>query len=101
LYITDAAVPSQMGEGPYDGRVAGVWHDEWNELRQAQWIEQFYKIALSKPFVDSVIYSSPADAEDNTIASSGLLTDQFKPKESFRTLKRLHDSIFGRQIIGG
>jgi GH35 family endo-1,4-beta-xylanase len=101
LYITDAAVPSQMGEGPYDGKVAGVWHDEWNELRQAQWIEQFYKIALSKSFVDSVIYSSLADAEDNTIASSGLLTDQFKPKESFRTLKRLHDSIFGRQIIGG
>jgi len=96
LYITDIAVPSQGGNGLYDGKVAGIWHEEWDQSRQSQWIEQFYGIALSKPFVDSVTYSSLADAEDSPVANSGLLTSQLEPKESFQTLKRLHDAIFTR-----
>jgi hypothetical protein len=96
LYITDIAVPSQGGDGLYDGKVAGIWHEEWDQSRQSQWIEQFYGIALSKPFVDSVTYSSLADAEDSPVANSGLLTSQLEPKESFQTLKRLHDAIFTR-----
>ena len=96
LYITRVEVPSQDGDGLHDGKVAGIWHEEWKQSQQAQWIEQFYKIALSKPFVNSVTYSNLMDTEDSTIAHSGLLTDQLKPKESFRTLKRLHDGIFSR-----
>jgi len=96
LYITDVAVPSQTGEDSYDGKVAGVWHEEWDQWRQGQWIEQFYKIALSKSFVESVTYSELADTDDSTIANSGLLTDRLEPKESFRTLKKLHDAIFNR-----
>jgi hypothetical protein len=96
LHIMEVAVPSQSGDGLYDGKVAGIWHEEWDQLRQAQWIEQFYRIALSKPFVDSVTYSNLADTEDSPIASSGLLTNQLEPKESFRTLKKLHDIIFAR-----
>jgi len=96
LYITDVAVPSQRGDGLYDGKVAGIWHQEWDQSRQAQWIEQFYGIALSKLFVDSVTYSNLADTEDGPIANGGLLTDELEPKESFQTLKRLHDTIFVR-----
>jgi GH35 family endo-1,4-beta-xylanase len=96
LYITDVAVPSQSGDGLYDGKVAGIWHQEWDQSRQAQWIEQFYGIALSKSFVDSVTYSNLADTEDGLIANGGLLTDELEPKESFQTLKRLHDTIFVR-----
>ena len=96
LYITDVEVPSQNGSGLYDGKVAGVWHEPWNQAQQGQWIEQFHKIALSKQFVNSVTYSNLIDTEDSTITHSGLLTDQLEPKESFRTLKKLHDSIFSR-----
>ena len=96
LYITDVEVPSQNVDGLHAGEVAGVWHQEWDQSRQGQWIEQFYKIALSKPFVDSVIYSNLTDIEGSTIANSGLLTDQLEPKKSFRTLKKLHNTIFGR-----
>jgi hypothetical protein len=94
LYITDVEVPSQNGAGLHDGKVAGIWHQEWDQSRQGQWIEQFYKIALSKPFVDVVTYSNLADVKDSAIANSGLLTEQFEPKKSFRTLKKLHDAIF-------
>jgi hypothetical protein len=94
LYITEVEVPSQNGSGLYDGKVAGIWHEEWDQSRQGQWIEQFYKIALSKPFVERVTYSNLADTDDSAIANSGLLTAQLEPKESFRTLKKLHNAIF-------
>jgi len=96
LYVTDVEVPSRNGAGLHQPEVAGVWHQEWDQARQGQWIEQFYKIALSKPFVDSVTYSNLTDMEDSTVANSGLLTDQLEPKKSFRTLKKLHNAIFSR-----
>jgi hypothetical protein len=96
LYVTNVEVPSRNGSGSREGKVAGIWHEEWNQSGQGQWIEQFYKIALSKPFVSSVTYSKLSDTEDSVIADSGLLTAELEPKESFRMLKKLHDSIFSR-----
>ena len=96
LYITDAEVPSQKGSDLHDGEAAGVWHQEWDQSRQGQWIEQFYKIALSKPFVDTVTYSNLTDTEDSAIPNSGLLTGRFEPKKSFKSLKELHEVIFSR-----
>jgi hypothetical protein len=96
LYITAVEAPSQNGDGLQNPEVAGIWHQQWSQARQAQWLEQFYKIALSKPFVDSVTYSNIIDTPDSTIAYSGLLTDQLAPKKSFNTLKKLRNSIFTR-----
>ncbi len=95
LYITGVEVPSQASDSG-DAEVAGVWHQEWSQLRQSQWIEQFYKIALSKPFVDTVTYSNLADANDNVVPNSGLLTAELEPKKSFQTLKKLRKIIFSR-----
>ena len=96
LYITDVGVPSQNGDGLQRAEVSGVWHEEWNQARQREWIEQFCKIALSKPFVDTVTYSNLSDSEDSTIANSGLLTKKLEAKKSFHILKKLHDAIFNR-----
>jgi hypothetical protein len=96
LYVTDVEVPSQDADGLQDGNVAGIWHEQWNQARQGQWIEQFYKIALSKAFVNSVTYSNLVDTEDSTIAHSGLLTSELESKESFQALGKLHDGIFSR-----
>ena len=96
IYMTGVEVPSQNGDDSHDGNVAGIWHEKWNQSRQAQWIKQFYQISLSKPCINAVTYSSLMDTDDSTIAHSGLLTDQLVPKESFNTLKELHDSVFSR-----
>lgn len=96
LYITDVEVPSRNGDGLQQGEVAGIWHKEWDQSRQGQWIEQFYKIALSKQFVDTVTYSNLTDAEQSTIANSGLLTEKLEPKKSYNTLKKLYDAVFNR-----
>jgi hypothetical protein len=96
LYITDVEVPSRHGDGRQQGEVAGVWHREWDEAGQGQWIEQFCKIALSKQFVDTMTYSNLCDAQSDIISNSGLLTDRFEPKKSFYTLKKLNDFVFNR-----
>jgi len=96
LYITEVEVPSECGTDLYDGEVAGLWHEKWDQSRQGQWLEQFYKIALSKPFVDTVTYSNLADTKDSTIANSGLFTEQLEPKKAFGTLKKLCELIFSR-----
>lgn len=96
LYITDLEVPSRNGDGLYDGGVAGIWREQWNQTNQQQWIEQFYKIALSKPFVDAVSYANLADTKTAVIASSGLLDKQLEPKKSFAALKKIHEAIFTR-----
>ncbi|MFA5239195.1 MAG: endo-1,4-beta-xylanase [Phycisphaerae bacterium] len=94
LYITEVEIPSQNNGRLYNGEAAGVWHEEWDQPRQGQWIEQFYKIALSKPFVERVTYSNLADTGDSEIANSGLLTSDFEPRESFQTLSKLRSDIF-------
>ncbi len=94
VYITSAAVPSCCDES----QIAGVWHKQWDQLQQAKWIEQFYKIAFSKAFIHNVTYSNIVDAKNSTIMNSGLLNEQFVPKESFKKMMGLHKFIFNRQI---
>jgi hypothetical protein len=96
LYITDVEIPSQSADGLYNGKVAGTWHQDWDQSQQTQWIDQFYTIALSKPFGDSVTYSNLADTQDSAIAHSGLLTEQLEPKESFKILRKFRTTIFGK-----
>jgi len=95
LLITGVEVPSAEGEGPYDGRVAGVWHRKWDQVRQALWLEQFYGITLGRTLVESVIYGRLADASDAAITHSGLLDEKLAPKESYRILCRLRETIQG------
>ena len=96
LYVTDVEIPSENGTGKFDIDAAGVWHRRWDPMRQSQWLERFYKIALSKPYVEAVNGGSLADGDGGAIASSGLLTEALEPKESFNTLKRLYLSMFKR-----
>ena len=96
LYVTDVEIPSENGRGPFKPEVAGVWHRRWDPTRQSQWLERFYKVALSKSYVEAVNYGSFADGDGGAIASSGLLTGAFEPKESFGVLQRLCVSMFKR-----
>ncbi len=91
LHITEVEVPS---EDDSDLRGGEEGQGEWDESRQGQWIEQFYRTALSKGFIDTVTYSNLTDRESKTMANGGLLTEQLEPKKSFRALKKLHNTIF-------
>jgi hypothetical protein len=93
LYIPSVEVPSSFADSK-QAEGAGIWHWKWDELCQAQWLEQFYRIAFSKGFVEAVIYSSLADHKDSVIAGSGLLTDKLQPRKSFEVIKNLRGFIF-------
>lgn len=94
--ITDVEIPSGQGDGPYRSQAAGLWHKQWDAGHQAEWLRQFYHVALSKPFVERVCYSYLADTEKSIIANSGLLTAELQSKKSINVIKELSSSIFGR-----
>ncbi len=96
LHITGVEIPSEAGAGAYDVNTAGMWHRQWDQTRQSQWLDRFYKIAMSKPFVEAVNYGNFGGGDGGAVAHSGLLTESLAPKESFKTLKHLHLSMFKR-----
>lgn len=65
---------------------AGIWHEPWNEEQQAQWASQMMGIALSKPFVDSVIWAELFDHEAADLAMAGLVTGAGKPRPALARL---------------
>jgi GH35 family endo-1,4-beta-xylanase len=93
LHITGVAVPDRAGEEPHHG---GVWRKQWDQTVQAKWLEQFYKVALSKPFVDTVTYSMLSDRDKGDVAFGGLLTDELEAKKSFHALQHLRKEVCGQ-----
>ncbi len=97
LKITEVEVPSKPGIEKENGNLAGLWHGQWSQRLQSQWVEHFYIIAFSKFFVDSVTYSHLVDNSNSTITNSGLITKDMEPKESYRAIQKLRKIIFNKQ----
>lgn len=95
VHITEVEVPSTSSKKTKDSKDAGIWHQHWDESVQANWIKEFYKIVLSKPFVDTITYAHLTDNESNIIHNSGLLTKDLKPKKSYEVLKKIRAYIHG------
>jgi len=92
FYITGVTVPSDVGSGTNEDpirRSAGRLTSE-----QTDWLTRFYKTALSKPFIDSVVYSNLADVSDSD--KTGLLNEKFEPKQLFKSLKKIQKTILGK-----
>ncbi len=88
LHVTATGVPSE-GSGP-----DGCWAKAWTPEVQAQWVHDFYRIAFSKPQVDTVTWHSLADTEDGRC--DGLLSRSLAPKPAWKTIQE-----FRRQLTPG
>ena len=67
----------------------GYWHSRsWDEALQAEWVEKFYTIAFSKPWMREITYFYALD-EDYMKADRGLLNVSYFPRQSFYALKKL------------
>lgn len=84
--------PGDTSGGKLDPSAAGRWHRPWDPDLQAEWIESAYQIALSKPFVEAVIWSNLADI-NQTLPAGGLLDDMLQPKPSMRRLSDLREKL--------
>lgn len=105
VHITAVSVPSAPpSNGESAGHGGGYWHEPWSEAVQAQWIKDFYTIALSKPFVESVTWADLADRpEGSAVPTGGLLTADLRPKLAYRVLRQYRSELQGsvRQPPGG
>ncbi|OQA01471.1 MAG: Glycosyl hydrolase family 10 [Planctomycetes bacterium ADurb.Bin401] len=93
MHITSFAVPDNNKADKQGENIAGVWHKPWDQTVQSKWIEEFCKVAFSKPFVNTVTCSALADSDEKTINGAGLLTDELEPKKSFMSLAKLQRQI--------
>ena len=93
LHITSFSVPDTNNAESQKSDEAGLWYKPWDQTQQAKWIEDFCKIAFSKPFVNTITYSALADGNNNDLVGAGLLTDKFQPKKAYMSMAKLQRKI--------
>ena len=99
VYITAVCRPGRNttdsgdeSNGKLDPSQGGRWHKPWDQQLQAEWIEAFYKLAFSKPYVESVAWGNLADLS-HTIPGGGLLDDMLKPKPAYAKIQELREKF--------
>jgi GH35 family endo-1,4-beta-xylanase len=96
IHITEVQVPSAVeGKTSYirlDPAEGGWWHRPWDLETQADWVEQFYTIALSKPEVQAITWWSLSD-RSTFWPRGGLLDEGDQPKPSFHRLRDLIEQV--------
>ena len=96
IHITEVQSPSSMNADPtkwLGGPVApsGWWHRPWDPEIQADWAEQFYTIATSKPEVGAITWWSLSD-QATFWPHGGLLDADNQPKPAYyRLLKFIRE----------
>lgn len=93
VHVTAVQVPSATPANRPGSSTGGWWRKPWDEAVQAQWIKEFYSIALSKPFVESITWSQLADATDGPVPSGGLLFSDLKPKLGYKTIASIRGQL--------
>ncbi len=99
LYITAVSAPGRntsdsgdVSDGKLDPSLGGRWHRPWDPIVQAEWMEAVYKLAMSKPYVESIAWGNLADISQ-TIPGGGLLDDMLKPKPVYGKLQDLREKF--------
>ncbi len=107
LQITGVQVPSEVtpettgamaNVSPAD---AGRWHQDWNPRLQAEWLAAFARVAMSKPFVESLCWRDVAETANHFLPHGGLCKDDLTPKLSFRELRNFRASLIGPEEASG
>ncbi|MFT3787097.1 MAG: hypothetical protein QM770_13175 [Tepidisphaeraceae bacterium] len=98
VYITAIGCPGRhnpdgqdRSQGKLDPARAGRWGEPWSPTLQAKWFDAVTRIALGKPFVESVTWANLSDV-NATLPAGGLVDDMFKPKPIFDTFQTLRQT---------
>jgi hypothetical protein len=69
-----------------------LWHQPWNEHTQADWLEDMYTLAYSKPFIHASNWFDFVDPY-YFIENGGLLrSTKGEKKEAFHRLKKIQEN---------
>ncbi len=90
IHITEIGVSSAPGKDEKSilGGPIGLWHSPWSESVQADWVEQFYTLCYSKPYIQAITWWDFADI-GHFWPYGGLLDANLRPKPSFFKLSSL------------
>jgi GH35 family endo-1,4-beta-xylanase len=58
----------------------GWWKSHWDDTRQEQWASSMFAICLSKPFVNSVIWTDLYDHKKMTLPTAAFISRKGKPR---------------------
>jgi len=92
LGVSSADIPDEFSQC---GRPSPCyWHETWSEKIQADWVEQFYTIAYSKPYIKAITWWDFAETAEKGKKGhwwphGGLLRADFTPKEAYQRLLKL------------
>ncbi|QDU33627.1 hypothetical protein KS4_16790 [Poriferisphaera corsica] len=65
---------------------SGYWRRPWSQTVQSHWLEAVYQIALSKPFVETVVWDALVDHPEIELPLSGLIDEELQPKAGLQRL---------------
>ncbi|MBC7784121.1 MAG: endo-1,4-beta-xylanase [Burkholderiales bacterium] len=94
LGVPDRATPDSTDQsgGALDPATAGRWHEAWSPQQQAKWLDEFARIALSKPYIENLCWANFADLSPS-LPGGGLLNDMLQPKPSMAAVVALRESL--------
>jgi hypothetical protein len=99
VYLTAVCCPSRntadsgdLSGGKNDPALAGRWHRPWDPQLQAEWLDAVYKLAYSKPYVESIAWGNLADL-NHDIPGGGLFDDMLRAKPAFGKLQDLREKL--------
>jgi GH35 family endo-1,4-beta-xylanase len=90
IHITEIGVSSspEDDQSAYLQETRGLWHQPWSESIQADWLEQFYTLCYSKPFIQAISWWDLVDG-GSFWPHGGLLHADLTPKLAFKRLQFL------------
>ncbi|HEX8322799.1 MAG TPA: hypothetical protein VF595_02695 [Tepidisphaeraceae bacterium] len=86
VFLTGVGVPDRAVAE------AGSWRGPWSPQTQGLWLEEFSKIALSKPYIENICWSNLSDLS-STLPGGGLLTDMLQPKPVLTVSQAMRESL--------
>lgn len=94
VHITEHAMASDTSEDPASNVKVpwGHWHAPHSQTTQADWIEQLWTIAYSKPFITAITYWDFCDKGGHFWPHGGFLDRDLEPKEVYHRIKNLLES---------
>ena len=106
VHLTEVNNPSSVMplppiKGHYEGRgieAGGIWHRPWDQEGQADWYEQLYTLACSKPNLEAITNCDFTDNIPAYMPHGGLLDKNDEPKKSYWRLYNLFKKIHGEEI---
>ncbi len=83
----------------------GYWHRQWSSDDQSRWMSRVFAVAMSKPFVETLVWSELYDHDGSDLPAAGLVTDTGHVKPVLRRLvntrKRLRKPLGPMKGGGG